>query len=280
MSFLANISFITDEVSPSLEEAIDFAHQNNLQWLEMRSVNNVNLMNLSLSEVENIANIIDKHCLKVSCFASPLLKWLPPGKTNLKTQVNWHGYNLSGDEIEEVFTKAMAMADILSTKYIRIFSYLKYPDFKFSDLNQDWKKLLDLAEKHDKILVLENEPVCNVITLLDQFKILSDWHHPRLKALLDIGNLYQAGENVKDSDLKRLAPYITYLHIKDYSWSDGSYVPLGTGSVLYEQYFAILNEALSNQDIYISLETHVNSNPWQATQLSLLWLQKLINKNV
>lgn len=280
MSFLANISFINDEVSPSLAESLEFALRNNLQWLEMRSVNNVNLMNLSLSEVESIASKIDKQGLKVSCFASPLLKWLPPGKTSVKTQVNWHGYNLSGDGIKEVFTKAMAIADIFSTKYIRIFSYLKYLDFNFSDLNQDWEKLLDLAEKHDKVLVLENEPVCNIINLSDQFKILSDWNHPRLKALLDIGNLYQAGEKVRDSDLKKLAPYIVYLHIKDYSCSDSSYVPLGTGSVSYNQYFGLLNEILSNQDIYISLETHVPSNPWQATQLSLLSLQKLIGKNV
>lgn len=276
MPSTANVTFINDEVSSSLEEAMQFARENHISTIEMRTVNGVNLMNLSLDEVQRIASSIYSNGLEVTCFASPLLKWLPKHKQGISSEVNWHGYTPQSANLAEVFTKAFAIADLLQAKYIRIFSYLKYQEFRDSDLDEDLKELLKLAEQHNKVLLLENEPVCNIITLSSQFDLLSRWEHPRLRALIDIGNLYQANQAVIGSDIAKLAPYIEYAHIKDFSNANSEYVILGNGSIAYQNHIRDLIDALQNRNISFSLETHVQPHSSEATRLSLLYLRKML----
>lgn len=281
MSSSPLITFISDEYSASLDAAIAQALTQNLTHLELRSVNQINLMDLPLSDIEAIANQIHRHGLQVANFASPLLKWLPPGKIAFNQSVNWHGYTPDLTSLEATFHKAFTIADILQTPYIRIFSYLKYVDFQASDLNQDVTQLLQLAEHYDKILLLENEPVCNIDTLLKQSTLLTHWNHHRLQALIDIGNLYQLGlQSIThlEESLHLLAPYIQYIHVKDFCLEQQKFVPIGAGSINYPHYFNVLNEVLQGRQITYSVETHVPSHPQAATQESIHSLKEVLER--
>ncbi|OLP17970.1 hypothetical protein BST81_13040 [Leptolyngbya sp. 'hensonii'] len=270
------ITFISDEVSPSLTEAIDFAQRQGMTQLELRSVGGVNLMDLDLEQIREIATTIHQAGLTVANLASPLLKWLPPGKVALMEEVNFHGYQLETDQVSEVFAQAFAIADILQTPSLRIFSYLKYADFQFADLEADMTALLSLAEQHDKTLLIENEPVCNLDSLPQVAQFLADWNHPRLRALLDLGNLYQSGYLVTDAELLQVAPYVKYVHLKDFSTPQGTYVPLGEGSVQYQVHLKVLKPWLQEASIPFSMETHVQKSPMAATEASIRHLNALL----
>ena len=45
---------------------------------------------------------------------------------------------------------------------IRVFSFLRYPGFKSEDLDAAMYRLVDLADRHDVTVEVENEPVCNI----------------------------------------------------------------------------------------------------------------------
>lgn len=274
----ARLTFINDEVSDSLETGIAFAQNQQLSVLELRSVGGKNLMNYSLPEIQEFANKIHQNGLSVISLATPLLKWCPEGKNPATDSVKSHGYNSLEMSTKEIFAKAFAIADCFQAKYLRIFSYLKYENFHRQDLENDLQQLLELANKYDKILLLENEPVCNIISLASQLELLSYWQHPRLKALVDIGNLYEAGYFVDVIALKNLQPYLAYVHIKDFSLKNGSYVTLGEGSVKYEKYFQIMQKFFQENIIYFSLETHVNVNKLEATESSLSFLKNILTQ--
>lgn len=272
------MGFISDEVSPSLEEAIQFAKKNQVTQIELRTVQGINLMNLSLEAVQEIATQIHTSGLTVSALASPLLKWLPPHKISEVSEVNQHGYEHQEQDRARLFEKAFILAEILKTKYIRIFSYIKYKNFADYDLDEDLTKLIELAEKYDRVLLLENEPICNICTLPSVYHLLSRWHHPRLRTLLDIGNLYQMGEPVRESEIMQLAPYIEYAHLKDFSVTELAYVPVGKGSVNYRKYLTALKQGLQDRRINFSLETHVKNNGKEATQLSLDYCHEILQE--
>ncbi|NEO70404.1 TIM barrel protein [Moorena sp. SIO3H5] len=273
------IAFISDEFSANLDEAIKCAKSHQLSLIELRSINKINLLNLSLKEIREIAKKIHDSGLIVASFASPLLKWNPDGSSKHTAKVNTHGYQQKDGENYDLLEKAFVIAEILQTKYIRIFSYLKYAGFRYSDLDGDLAKLIQLAEKYNKILLLENEPACNIDTLSSQFELISAWDHPRLRVLLDIGNIYQMGEQLLYADLDRLAPYISYAHIKDFDITKSTYVTVGEGSINYKRHLTTLKDALQDRKIVFSLETHVKSNSQEATNSSIKYLKKVLTTN-
>ena len=74
---------------------------------------------------------------------------------------------LTGDPLAHAFD----VATVLGASRLRVFSYLRYPDYKPADLEAALDRLLDLGVRHDVVVEMENEPVCNVgsVTELAQF---------------------------------------------------------------------------------------------------------------
>jgi len=75
------LSVIGDEIGPSLDEMISFAHEHGLKRLDMRTVDGRNLLGMKIDEVIQISRTLEKAGLTVPAFVSPSFKWMPAGKS-------------------------------------------------------------------------------------------------------------------------------------------------------------------------------------------------------
>src|SRR5260370_42691542 len=74
------LSVIGDEIGPSLEEMISFAHEHGLKRLDMRTVGGRNLLGMPKEEIIRVSRALEKAGVTVPTFGSPLFKWPAAGK--------------------------------------------------------------------------------------------------------------------------------------------------------------------------------------------------------
>ena len=267
-------SVITDELAPDPAVGIAFAVANGLDRVDIRSVGGVNFLSLDRDEQRRVARQIRDAGLTVGCLATPLLKWPAPGQTATNAGDQF-GFDAKGRSDAEIYADAFAAAELLGTRHLRIFSYLIYPSFKMTDLDPALTALLALAERHDCVLHVENEPVCNVKSVADLTALLGAWNHPRLKGLLDIGNAASAGTPASVQDVAAVMPWVDQVHFKDYSKSRKAHVATGEGDIPYAELLVPCRATAATRDLVWTIETHVPGDQPGATERSLAAVRRL-----
>ena len=296
------LSVIGDEIGPSLDEMISFAHEHGLQRLDMRTVGGRNLLSMKTEEVIHISRTLEKAGITVPAFVSPAFKWKAPGRwANGGGKVDF-AFDPEQCPVEDWVTHAMQIAVILGAPHMRIFSYLRYGGFRPSDLsrlNDDLGKLMGLAHHYDITLQLENEPVCNVgnIAELAAFFVADEkaFHEvnpdeeefeqqdtqPKLRylrPLVDIANAWSTGERPSDSDIATLASFTTAIHLKDRDLSANRTVPLGDGNVPWPAELKRLLSGVEAKEVLASIETHCPQDGRNATARSLAGLRRIADE--
>src|SRR5689334_5886141 len=155
------LAVIGDEIGPSLSEMISFCAEHDVHRLDMRTVEGKNLLGMTLDQVEAIAKALRQADIKVPTFVSPVLKWPAAGKAAEGAKVDFAfdpALCPTGDPLAHAFD----VATVLGASRLRVFSHLRYPGYKPVDLATAIDRLLDLAERHDVTVEMENEPVCNI----------------------------------------------------------------------------------------------------------------------
>lgn len=275
------ITYNLDEVANSLEEGIQFLKKHNINSAEVRTINGKNIAQFSIKETQDLKKVLDLNNLTVSAIASPLFKWYS-GDQICENKADLFGVSpfLSREEKELMIRKIIDQACVLKTDKIRIFSGLKSNKEEVSFPKEESELLvfaLKLAKEKGVQLMLENEPVCYISRIKDYIDVFTSGKYEGLRSWFDIANVYEEGESISQSDLDQLAPYISYLHIKDpIAPMEHSYMPLGKGYINYKRIFDIL-ETTIDKPIQLSIETHVKNDKWNASHESLEYLQKLLN---
>jgi sugar phosphate isomerase/epimerase len=292
------LSVIGDEIGPSLDEMIAFAHEHGLTRLDMRTVDGRNLLGMKTDEVIQISRTLEKAGLTVPAFVSPSFKWKAPGKSLAGGKVDF-AFDPKQCPGEDWVTHAMQIAVILGAPHMRIFSYLRYSGFRPADLSKemDLRKLLGLAAHYDITLQLENEPVCNVGNIAE----LAAFFRPAdddaedteddeekfeerpsdrpeqiyLRPLVDIANAWSTGERPSDADIAVLAPLTTAIHLKDRDLSAGRTVPLGDGDVPWPAELKRLLAGVETNEVLASIETHCPQDGRNATARSIAGLRRI-----
>lgn len=267
-------SVITDEISPDPAAGIAFAREEGLDRIDVRSIGGVNFLSLEPAQQREVARQIKGAGLHVGCLATPLLKWPAPGQS-ASDAGDQFGFDAKGRSLEEIYASAFAAAEVVGTRHLRIFSYLTYASFKLGDLEAPFSALLRLAERHDMVLHLENEPVCNVLSVADLGAVMRAWNHPRLKGLLDIGNAAFAGKPASVDEVAGVMPWVDQVHFKDYSAARKGYVATGEGDIPYASLLAPCRAAAATRDLVWTIETHVPADQPGATRRSLAAVRKL-----
>lgn len=292
------LSVIGDEIGPSLDEMISFAHEHGLKCLDMRTVDGRNLLGMKTDEVIQISRTLEKAGLSVPAFVSPSFKWKAPGKSLSGGKVDF-AFDPKQCPDEDWVTHAMQIAVILGAPHMRIFSYLRYSGFRPADLSKqtDLRKLLGLAGHYDITLQLENEPVCNVGNIAELAAFFrpaedapeatedeeekfeerpSDRPEPiYLRPLVDIANAWSTGERPSDADIAVLAPLTTAIHLKDRDLSAGRTVPLGDGDVPWPAELKRLLAGVETDEVLASIETHCPQDGRNATARSIAGLRRI-----
>src|ERR1700730_7444600 len=157
------LSVIGDEIGPSLEEMISFAHEQGLKRLDMRTVGGRNLLGMPKEEIIKISRTLEKCGLTVPTFVSPLFKWPAAGKSAESGKVDF-AFDPKECPAEDIIDHAIEIAVILGAPHMRIFSYLRHRRFRPGDLTEGkaFIKLMSLASHYDISIQLENEPGCNI----------------------------------------------------------------------------------------------------------------------
>ncbi len=242
---MVKISGFSDEISKDIDVQFEILNKLNIHYFEPRGINGKNISLLSKEEIENLKAKMQQYYIKVSSIGSPI------GKIKITDDFESHF---------ETFKSLVKTAQILDSKYIRMFSFYKAGEtWSLNDRDEVFKRLdvmINYAIQNNIILLHENEKDIygdNIERCLDLF---GNFYCDNFKAVFDPANFVQCGVDTLDA-YNNLKPYIEYMHIKDALKKDGTVVPagVGDGNVPY-----IIGDMInSGYNGFLSLEPHLGS---------------------
>jgi sugar phosphate isomerase/epimerase len=152
----SRVSAVTDEMGRTQEDAIAFAKQYPLQWVELRNVpgSNQEFASLSEPELKRYAAELAANKLKVSLLKTSLLKF------------SWGADDKRWDRRKQDFARAVAAAEVLGVDRIRIFTGARTanPAAVYSNIVQTMEEMIPRAEDAKIRLLIENDPSQNIGT--------------------------------------------------------------------------------------------------------------------
>ena len=273
------LAVIGDEIGPSVTEMLSFCDENKVRRLDMRTVDGRNLLGMTLDEVDAIGRQLKTAGISVPTFVSPVLKWPAPGQLPAGAKVDF-AFDPSTCPTDDPLAHAFNVATVLGASKIRVFTYLRYPGFKPDDLLTPIGRLVDLAERHDTTVELENEPVCNVGSMPELTAYFASLGEPSqwLRPLVDIGNSWSMGEPPSDDDFETLGPMVDLIHLKDRDFEAKRTVPLGDGKVPWARELTRLLAHVTAPEVVASMETHCPQDGRNATAKSVAALRRIADE--
>ena len=235
------LSAFADEAGDSIIEQISALKDNGIRYIEPRSVDGKNILDLSESELLEIRKRLDEAKISVGSLGSPI------GKYDIKAPF---------DEHLARFKKAIRACQILGTDKMRMFSFFvkegelgRYRDEVLSRLS----KMLKIAKENGITLCHENESEIYGQMPSEVSDLLNTL--PDLLGIFDPANYVMNGADVTlglEATLLRLG----YLHIKDAIYKEQTIVPAGEGEGKITEALAKVDE-FTDGVVMLTLEPHL-----------------------
>lgn len=243
---MLRLSAFADEISPDIDEQVRVCRENAVTHIELRSVNKINVLDLTQAMRADIQRALDAGGLKLISVGSPI------GKVAIDKPFSEH---------MDRFKIAVEIAEFFDAPYIRVFSY--YPAGGEGKGPVDPRRNEVIERFHQKVEHLKGRP----ITLLHENEkgiygdtgrrcadLMKSVNSPKLRAAFDFANFVQIGDSPLEN-WPMLKPYVDHIHIKDFRKSDHQVVPAGQGD---GQMQPILTDAYqSGYRGFLSLEPHL-----------------------
>ena len=204
------LSAFSDEAGTSLREQIDALHRNNIALTELRSVDKINVAELTLESAKSIHSTLKSEGIALSAVGSPM------GKVKISTDIEAYL-----DTVKYI----CELANIFETDRIRMFSFFEAHGEREKVID-NLNRMVEVAESYGVGLYHENEKGIYGDTaerVLDLRENVKGLHF-----VYDPANFLQVGESA-DKTLPLLAPISDYFHIKDVISDGGILVPAGEG---------------------------------------------------
>lgn len=271
------LAVIGDEIGPTLDEMISFCSEHGVRRLDMRTLGGRSLLGMPLDEVAAVARTIESAGLSVPTFVSPVLKWPMPGKEAIDTKVDF-AFDPASCPSEDPLVHAFDVAIVLKARKLRVFSHLRYPGYRPSDLVSRFERLSDLSASYSVDVEIENEPVCNIGSIAELAEFFGDYPEPRplvLRPLVDIANSWSMGKPPSDSDIAALAPFTDAIHLKDRDMAANRTVPMGDGDIPWADALKRLLRDVEVPEVLASIETHCPHDGRNATARSVAALRRI-----
>ena len=278
------LGIITDELTGNLEEALQFLANYHLRWCELRALWGTNIMILSGEELGRAKKLIEDNGFHVTDIASPIFKWnLPqmPAKPGEKRDPSQASF--VEDDANQQLEQSFRLARLFGTPQVRIFSYWRVaePEKAYHFVRDRLAQAAKLAAKNDIVLVLENEPSCNIGTGRELGRLLKEINAPALRGNWDPGNAAMLDETPYPHGYEAVKGWFSHMHIKDVRKNAATgkkeWAPVGGGIIDWKgQIQALRND---RYDGTMSLETHylrADGNKVESTRESLDGLLKIL----
>lgn len=280
-----HLGIITDEITPNLEDALDFLSHYSLANCELRELWRQNIMNATQETLERAKRLVEQHHLKVSDIGSPIFKYNLPEMPAKPEKRDTFRADFTEQDTEDLLQKSFKIAKFFGTSKVRIFAYWRVddPEKAYPHVREHLAKAAALAGKNNIVLVLENEHSTNIGTGKELARLLRDIHSLNLRGNWDPGNAVMLDEVPYPDGYNAVRGLFAHMHVKDVrkdpQTGKKSWAPVGGGLIDYHGQFKALRE-----DKYtgtMSLETHYrrpDGNKMESTRESLEGLLKILKE--
>jgi sugar phosphate isomerase/epimerase len=180
----ANISAITDEIGKTQADAIAFARQYGLEWVELRHVPETKkeFAFLTEPELKRWAAELAANKLRVSFLNTSLLKFTWPGMTPQKARAETDEQRAARaaaeqkkwDRRKDDLANALMAANVLGVDKVRVFTGTRvaHPETAYPTIVKTLEEMIPMAEKARVHLLIENETSQNIGTSAESKAIL------------------------------------------------------------------------------------------------------------
>lgn len=241
------ISGFADEIDAMLDTQLKVVKDLGMEYISLRSADKKGVADFTLEEIEqNILPRLKAAGVGVSSIGSPI------GKVGINDEEGFE------KQLRQLDTLCQA-AKLLGTKYIRMFSFF-IPEGEDPAIYRDkvmarLRQFVAIAEKHDVILIHENEKDIYGDIGSRCRDILDTIPSPYLKACFDYANFVQCGDDTA-ACWELLKDQVVYIHIKDAVTAEKENVLCGTGEGKIQQ---LLKQAIREEGYqgFLTLEPHL-----------------------
>jgi sugar phosphate isomerase/epimerase len=237
------LSAFGDEIADDLATQLEVLASEGIYHLELRGAWGQNVLALDDAQLARAVALLRERGFGVSAIGSPI------GKSGLDQPIAF--------ELERL-ERAIAAADALGTRLIRIFSFYVPPGQAERHRDEVLGRMAALADRAGQAgvtLVHENEKEIYGDTAERCEDILARVNSPALRMAFDPANFVQVGVRPMAEAWPRLAEYTTHVHIKDAVFEGGVVRPAGAGDGQIPELIAALH-ARGYQG-FLTLEPHL-----------------------
>jgi len=236
------LSAFADEASSKLSEQIDALIRNGIKYIEPRKIDGVTITDMSDDEIATVKQALDAAGIKVNSLGSPI------GKYPIDADFAPH---------LEKTARAIQIAKMLGTDYIRMFSFFTKQDELSIYRDEVMKRLTEMSELANRegvTLCHENESAIygqmpkEVADILDSV--------PKLGGIFDPANYRMNGADPIEGINATLKNF-KYMHIKDAIYDEQMIVPAGEGEGKIADVIDIINDKIDGK-VYLTLEPHLH----------------------
>lgn len=232
-----------DEIDAQFDVQLEVLESLGQKYLELRAADKVGVANMSMEKAAELRKKMADKGIGVSAIGSPI------GKIGI------------GDDFEphfETFKHIVELAQFFGTPYIRMFSFYLPKDGDVSQYQgqvfERMGKLVDYARTEKVTLLHENEKGI-FGAMAAQCRILFDeFYGDNFQGIFDFANFIQCEQDTKQA-YELLAPFISYIHVKDAIWGSGEVVLPGKGDGNLKYIFSQLDER--GYQGFLSMEPHL-----------------------
>ena len=245
---MIRLSAFADEISPDLDEQLATLEREGIHHLDLRSMWNINVLDLSDTQIGQIKQALDTRGMSVAAIGSPL------GKTAIDSPF---------EETMQKLERAIEVARAFDTPFIRIFSF--YPPAHphivstRAGTNRDevirrLRMMSERARSANVTLLHENEKDIYGDTIERCIDLMRNCASEHFRAVFDPANFIQCAQTPYPDAYEALRPWLAYVHVKD-ALPDGSVVAAGKGAARWPDLLQRLRA--DGYDGFFSLEPHL-----------------------
>ena len=236
-------SAFADEAGNSLDEQISALKDNGIHYIEPRNIDGKCIIDFSDDELLAIKSRLDENGIKVGSVGSPIGK-----------------YPIT-DDFDSYIPKvkrAIEVAKLLGTKYIRMFSFFvgqNELDVHRDEVIRRLREMVKIAEAEGVVLCHENESKIYGQMPAEVRDVLVSV--PGLGGIFDAANYRMNNADTMEGIGATLVNF-KYMHIKDAIFKEQTIVPAGEGEGRIGDVIDVINGHTDNT-VYLTLEPHLHA---------------------
>lgn len=283
------VSVINDEISPDFDHACYVAaHDFGMSWIELRSMWNTNVTELSEAQIGESVKILAKYKLQVTDIASPLFKTDWPGapKSPYGSKGDMHGAaEVTFKQQDEIMERSISLAKAFKTDKIRCFDFWRLDDVApyRAAIDEKLRSAAESCGKQGIQLVLENEFACNTATGREAARAMNAIQTPHLALNWDPGNAVMRDELDAFPTAWQLIPKnrIHHCHVKNaVRGANGKieWAPVDKGFIDWAAQFRALKQAGYRDAVSLETHWHGEATPEASTRVSWAGMKKALDE--